>query len=92
MRRIGLYIFLLVFTVSLAHAGGHKHFAADSAPACGVCTVVGQGIAPAPAPAAPARPAPEWGAPAEVRMSPLTDGRRIYRFAPKVSPPASARV
>lgn len=92
MRRIGLYILLLVFTVSLAHAGGHLHLAADSAPSCAVCTMASQGMAPAPAAAAPVFAATQWIATEEVVVTPSADGRRIYRFAPKVSPPVSARV
>lgn len=91
MRRIGLYILLLVFTVSLAHAGGHKHLSADSAPSCAVCTVVSQGMAPAPAPAKPAFTATHWVAAEQASVTPPADGRSIYRLAPKVSPPSSVR-
>lgn len=91
MRRIALYIFLVVFTVSLAHAGGHRHLAADSAPSCAACTLAGQGFAPAPAAPAPVVTAQTWvEAPVRI-VVPRADGRETYRFAPKVSPPPSSR-
>lgn len=88
MRRLlPIAVIILLLTGSLV-AGGHEH-AHVSPAACAVCALWQPALSAEPAPLP--QPVVQWvGAVEAGYASPLSNGRALFRLAPKSSPPAIA--